>query len=123
MWVILVNSDLSSHRENYINVLLEYNNSGLKEEYLMNPIGRKYFTSTSYIKYAKIYKNRSGAEKTINLFNKGYDKFKYLKGKHLSCRKLSIDEWNSSIDNEISDLNRKYQRDLSKIESKKFSYK
>lgn len=128
MWVIVVSESLSSYRDNNLNNLLNGEISNVdKEQYLMHRFNR--YSSTMSYAFAKIFKTKSGAERLIKRFNKDDSKDRYsnsfniIKNKHLSCRKLTIAEWNSIIDKDMEILKNKYDRSMSKIILKRNEYK
>ena len=112
MWVVLVNSNLEEKRDNRISELLDIKKDKV-DNYLSYQYGR-YSSSTSFL-FAKNYKTKSGAERMISKIlksgNNSYSsKFYYLKDKDFSVRKLTNDEWNSTINHKISQLESSYNK-------------
>ncbi len=126
MWVIIVNKNLSTHRDVVISGLLD----GVKspENYLSKPSGYKY-NSTSYLGGSLVYKTKSGADRVIKRFNSNSNKdsysskYSWIKDSHLSSRKLSREEWYIIVNDEIHRLESKYKISRSKLESKLSQYK
>ena len=120
MWVIVVNRNITLHRDNRIAELIgDYST----QEYLAKRPSSKY-NSTSEIRFSLVFKTESGAKRIIEKFNSDVqksnysNKFNWIKDYVLSIRKMTQDEWNSKIDFELSKLDNKYKRQRDKLTSK-----
>ncbi len=120
MWVIVVNKDLQEFRDNTLSDIIGGDKP--KENYMSYRFGR--FNQTPFLPDAKVYKTKSGAERIINQVkstdNSSWrSKYYNLWQRHLSCRKLSRQEWHDIINFELGKLERSYQTRKSKLEKKK----
>lgn len=125
MWIITAAS-LSEHRDKSISRLL---NDEIKTQEHFITLTYNRYNITNQVFSAKIYKKESGAEKFVKSFNSNSDKSKYssryywVKDKHISYRKLTLEEWNSIIDREKSSLESYYKSRMSKLDLKRLEYK
>jgi hypothetical protein len=120
MWVITVYNTLQEYRDSILSEMV----SGDKpvERYLTYRYKR--YNYTSFLPGSKFYKTKSGADRMLEKAKNGSSnswrsQFYQLYGKHLSCRKLSIEEWNQVIDYELNNLERSYQSRKAKLEKKR----
>ena len=126
MWIILVNKNLSEYRDESISKL--FGNQTNNVENFLSKYSTYKYNAILDIKFAKIFKTKSGAERFIKRFNSSNrnsysSKFHWIKDNHLSCRKLTIDEWNKIIDSERILIEQKDQKELSKLEIRKKEYR
>lgn len=128
MWVIIVDTEISSKRDNRISEIFD-TLPAYSINYLMKSV--KKYSQTSYIQNALIFKTESGANKIVDDFNsktfeerRSYNsKYSWISNYYLSVKKLTPTEWNNYIDTKINYVNMKYQRTISKIEKKRKLYK
>lgn len=119
MWVIIVNKDLQEFRESTLSDIIGGDKP--KENYLSYQYSR--FNSTMFLPQAKVYKTKSGAERIINKVkstdNSSWrSKYYNLWQRHLSCRKLTRQEWHDIVNYELGKLDRDYQIKKSKLQKK-----
>jgi hypothetical protein len=119
MWVIIVNKDLQEFRESTLSDIIGGDKP--KENYLSYQFSR--FNSTMFLPQAKVYKTKSGAERIINKVkstdNSSWrSKYYNLYQRHLSCRKLTRQEWHDIVNYELGKLDRDYQIKKSKLQKK-----
>lgn len=119
MWVIIVNKDLQEFRDSTLSDIIGGDKP--KENYLSYQFSR--FNSTTFLPQAKIYKTKSGAERIINKVkstdNSSWrSKYYNLWQRHLSCRKLTRQEWHDIVNYELGKLERDYQIKKSKLQKK-----
>lgn len=119
MWVIIVNKDLQEFRESTLSDIIGGDKP--KENYLSYQYSR--FNSTMFLPQAKVYKTKSGAERIINKVkstdNSSWrSKYYNLWQRHLSCRKLTRQEWHDIVNYELVKLDRDYQIKKSKLQKK-----
>lgn len=119
MWVIIVNKDLQEFRESTLSDIIGGDKP--KENYLSYQFSR--FNSTMFLPQAKVYKTKSGAERIINKVkstdNSSWrSKYYNLWQRHLSCRKLTRQEWHDIVNYELGKLDRDYQIKKSKLQKK-----
>ncbi len=120
MWVIICNRSLIEHRDHLISNLLD---DPKPNNYLSKRSATRY-SSTSSLLFASIYKTESGAIRLINEFNtsskhQSSSKFYWVNDYHLMIHKLTKDEYNSIIDYQIQMLDRRYNKQRTKLVSKK----
>lgn len=128
MWVIIVDTEISSKRDNRISEIFD-TLPAYSINYLMKSVNK--YSQTSYIQNALIFKTESGANKIVDDFNsktfeerKSYNsKYSWISNYYLSVKKLTPTEWNNYIDTKINYVSMKYQRTISKIEKKRKLYK
>ena len=120
MWVIVVNKDLQEFRDSTLSDII--GGDRVKDNYICYKFSR--YNYSTFLPDAKVYKTKSGAEKVINIIkntdNSSWrSKYYNLWQKHLSCRKLSRQEWHDIVNFELAKLERSYQIRKSKLEKKK----
>jgi hypothetical protein len=124
MWVIVLNRGLIQHRDSRISEIIGESNI---KEYLSKRDKR--YHSTSSLQWAQVFKTESGALRVINDFNLDGDKLRYsnkfnwVKDKVMSIYKMTREEYEQCCDFEISRLNNKYNKQLSRLNKKKSEYK
>lgn len=119
MWVIIVNKDLQEFRDSTLSDIIGGDKP--KENYLSYQFSR--FNSTMFLPCAKVYKTKSGAERIINKVkstdNSSWrSKYYNLYQRHLSCRRLTRQEWHDIVNYELGKLDRDYQIKKSKLQKK-----
>lgn len=122
MYVIIVEKDIISHRDNMISDIL---GESIQAVYLSKKSGSNKFSTTTALNFALIYKTESGAKRVIadfnsrNHYNNSRSRFYWIMDRHLSFRKLTKEEYNSIIDGKISILDNTYHWKRNKLLSKK----
>jgi hypothetical protein len=119
MWVIIVNKDLQEFRDSTLSDIIGGDKP--KENYLSYQFSR--FNSTTFLPQAKVYKTKNGAERIISRVkstdNSSWrSKYYNLWQRHLSCRKLTRQEWHDIVNYELGKLERDYQTKKSKLQKK-----
>lgn len=128
MWVIIVDTEISSRRDNRISEIFD-TLPAYSINYLMKSVNK--YSQTSYMQNALIFKTESGANRIVDDFNsktveerKSYkSKYSWINNYYLSVKKLTPTEWNNYIDTKINYANIKHQRTISRIEKQRNSYK
>lgn len=128
MWVVIAKKGLDIHRDELISDLLGEEKNQVTESFILKPSSSYRYNITSSLSNAKIYKQKHSCERLIKKFNTAQKElnrnpFYWIKDYHLSCRQITIDEWNIMCNQELSRLERSYQYQKQKIESKRNSFK
>ncbi len=122
MYIITVFHNQETYRDSSISSILS--DSVMNEKYVWSGTSNRFSETTSFL-HAKVFKNEGGAIKFVDGFNKNknYDRYGLIKNKHLSYRKLTRQEWDLIINNELNHLKSKYERACDKIEMKRRMFK
>lgn len=128
MWVILISKDLQEWRESALSEIFE-NNIDKKEERYLSRTNSKFnkYNYTVFLPNAITYKTKSGAERMVADIKKSDNsswrsKYHNLYEKHLSVRKITVEEWNKIINHELSKLDKSYNFKKSEINKKRLKY-
>lgn len=124
MWILTLTKDIAEARDNTIAELL---GEPINETFVGFRFKR--FTYSNSVTNAKVYTNKATVVKFVNEFEKDVNKHRYTNKYHsiqnfkVSYRKLTLEECNKIIDNELNILQNSYSIHKKKIESNRSKFK